>query len=217
MRVLILCSFLFVSDVLLATPKSCPSDLKKIVVTGGPSSGKSTFFDSISLIYPHAIRIPEAATLLLESGYPAPRTVEEVKAFQLAILIKQRELESQLLQIEKDDDSFVILDRASVDGSAYWPGPIEEWFEHFETSRDREFQKYDWVLFFQLSPPESYGGNNPHRFHSADEAVGISKRLQEAWASHPGYIEIPTQPTIEEKLRVSTHVLQGILRREDPR
>jgi predicted ATPase len=87
------------------------------VITGGPSSGKTTTIDILqargyNTVIEHARHYLEIQRF---NGHPVEEVKSNQKEFQLAILKMQMEAESKL-----DPQDVVFLDRAIPDGYAYY-------------------------------------------------------------------------------------------------
>src|SRR5262245_42235435 len=100
--------------------------MKRVVLTGGPCSGKTTvqkavseeFFDRVALA-------PEAATMLLAGGFPVPGqhlpwSEEWQTSFQAAILPLQQSLEEAYGLVARSlGRRLLVCDRGILDGAAY--------------------------------------------------------------------------------------------------
>src|SRR5437879_4150288 len=100
--------------------------MKKIVLTGGPCSGKSTVHRALREQFPaQVVLVPEAATLLLGGGFPVPGqhlpwSPEWQAVFQAAVLPLQHHLEDAYLLVAGSRGSkLVVCDRGVLDGAAY--------------------------------------------------------------------------------------------------
>lgn len=70
----------------------------KIVLTGGPSGGKTTLANAIQKEFAsHVMVVPEAASIVFGGGWPRRKTVNGVQQQQKAIFYLQRELEVLLV------------------------------------------------------------------------------------------------------------------------
>ncbi|MEA2733696.1 MAG: hypothetical protein QOE14_147, partial [Humisphaera sp.] len=103
--------------------------MKKIVITGGPGSGKTVITTTLAAERPEKfICVPEAATqiyTLLQTRWDkldlAGRHDAQRRMYRL-----QLEQESRLAA--EHPAKILLLDRGTVDGSAYWPeGPEAFW------------------------------------------------------------------------------------------
>src|SRR4051812_12206942 len=68
----------------------------RIVLTGGPSAGKTTLLDLLHKQYGEMVAVaPEAASILFRGGFPRPVTLDDRIHTQRSIYALQRELELQ--------------------------------------------------------------------------------------------------------------------------
>lgn len=185
--------------------------MKRIVLTGGPCSGKTVLTSRLAETHPHRyIRVPEAATQV----YDLLQT-----RWDRLDLAGRRDVQRQIyrLQVEQEDrvarehpDRILLLDRGTVDGAAYWPdGPADYWND-LGTSLARELARYDAILWMQTSAALGiYDGDasNACRFEDADAAVLAGQQLVSLWGNHPTLIRVNAYPTLDEKL----HIVQTIL------
>jgi predicted ATPase len=175
---------------------------KKIVLTGAPSSGKSSSMAELTRLYGGRVAlIPESAVVLLSGGFPAPAhdDLEQIRGFQRAIITVQENLEL-IIERRHPAAALFILDRAKLDGAGFWPPGPEDYFRQFAVDPAKEFLKYDHVLFLELPALESFGGVNQRRFHNYEQSLESERRLRQVWSRHPGFVTIPAKETLESKV-----------------
>ncbi len=190
--------------------------MKKVVLTGGPSGGKSSFIRFIeSEDYPHIETVPEVATILLSGGFPPPSeksgwTYNWQRSFQAAIAITQIALEQIVEEKVLDQDKVVLFDRGLADGASYLNRGIVELSEITKITPREMFERYDKVIHLTTSAKQARGynkGSNPHRFEDANKAIELDNRVMEAWSQHHDVIVINEN---DKKLRNQT-IVQEIL------
>src|SRR5258708_7600905 len=94
--------------------------LIKVVLTGGPSGGKTTLAQMVQReLTNEAQIIPEAASMIFNGGFPRRVTTPTRIHQQRAIYYVQRELEGLLSS--EFPHKLLICDRGSLDGVAYMP------------------------------------------------------------------------------------------------
>lgn len=167
--------------------------LPKIVLTGGPCSGKSTLMQEIVEKYGRLVHcVPEVATILIaQVGMMPSMTDEKHNArFQQILYRVQRSFEEAAeLQALKDGKKAIILDRGTLDAVAYMHGE-DRWTRqiHFMVatglSVSDELKRYQQVIC--LAPPtrevyEAARHNNSARSESYEQAVLLAERTREAW------------------------------------
>lgn len=188
--------------------------MKKIVLTGAPSSGKSSVMKELADLFgEQVLLVPESAVVLLQGGFPAPShsDLEQIRAFQKAILQVQAGLEF-ILPKQKPAAQFAVFDRASLDGGGFWPPGPEDFLKQFSVDRQKEYAKFTDVLFLELPTPEMFGGVNDLRFHNFEQSALSERQLEAVWKDHPRFRKIPAKATLEEKVRSVVSVIKDILK-----
>lgn len=161
--------------------------IKKVVLTGGPCSGKTSVLNNIATLFPERVLlIPEIASLVALSNIPRDSELDRLH-FQTAIYELQVFYE-KLMHAQADRLSRnIICDRGTLDGAAYWPRG--DFYQAFKTTREREYQKYDLVIFLSslsCELPEKYAAvRHPVRTESAGEALALQEKLLTIWSAHP--------------------------------
>ena len=171
-----------------------PNQAMKLVLTGGPSGGKTTVAQAIIREFADKVMVvPEAASILWQGGWPRRKTLDGVMHQQRAIFFVQREVESLL--VNEHPDKLIICDRGSLDGFAYWPDRDnpESFLTQTKTSFTEEYDRYDWVIHLDTAPEGGYDSNNPLRNETYSEALDLNNRILKAWSGHPRRFIIGTQ------------------------
>ncbi|MEK2689633.1 ATP/GTP-binding protein [Bdellovibrio sp. GT3] len=191
------------------------SSLKRIVLTGAPSSGKSSVMNELKSIYGNQVAlIPESAVVLLSGGFPPPQHTElaEIRAFQNAIVEVQRGLEF-ILPHQNPEAKFMVFDRGTLDGAGFWPPGPEDYLKQFAIDKSAEYRKFTDVLFLELPTPEMFGGVNDKRFHNYQQSLHSEQQLEKAWSGHPGFQKISATPTLQEKIDLVAATIKKIISR----
>lgn len=164
-----------------------------IVLTGGPSAGKTAVLELVRHLFCHHVQLlPEAASLLFRGGFPRASTRGGRQATQRAIFVVQRELEAVLRA--EHGPAIVVADRGTVDGWAYWPDDDDFWAA-MHTTRARELARYDRVIHLRTpGVNDGYNHDNPARLETAAEAARIDARIAEVWSGHPRYVVVDNAP-----------------------
>lgn len=191
-----------------------PKQAMKLVLTGGPSGGKTTVAQSLAREYSNQVlMVPEAASILFGGGWPRRKTPMGVTHQQKAIFYVQREVEELLA--EEHPDKLLVCDRGSLDGLAYWPDRTRpmDYIKSVGTTVQTEVDRYDWVIHLDTAPEASYDTTNPLRNESHDEALRLNDRIREAWSSHPQRFIIGTARSghFSDKLRRALFIVEEIL------
>jgi predicted ATPase len=182
----------------------------KIVITGGPSGGKTTLIETLKKDLGNKITVvPEAASILYRGGFP--RTTSDLNHFhgQRAICFIQRELED--LARAESRAEIIICDRGSLDSIAYWPGSAENFFTSLNTTLETELKRYQWVIHLDTASPDSFDTTNPIRTESFAEAMELNEKTKLAWQNHPQRIIIPHETEFLTKITRAKLVLEKII------
>lgn len=182
-----------------------------IVLTGGPSAGKTTLLTLLSKQFGNMIGVaPEAASILFRGGWPRPITLEDRIHTQRSIYALQKELE--LRANEQTGGKPVFCDRGSLDGSAYWQGSVKEFCFAMGTTLERELERYTAVLHLETAPENCGYTNNDVRTETHAEARALDLRIGEIWSAHPNYIFIRNdQSSFLAKLNSAMSALRPFL------
>lgn len=171
--------------------------MKKIVFTGGPSAGKSSFMQELKLRLSHRDDIffaPEVASMLLGNGFPRCKKQENLIYQQKAIYNTQKEMEN-LLETEAKY-SFYFFDRGLLDALAY----VED-ISTICTDTHEVLKSYDYIFHLQVAPLSSYTKeNNKSRTEDYNEAIKLEKKIKDLWSGHKAYNFIESKATFAEKM-----------------
>jgi hypothetical protein len=192
----------------------------KVVLTGGPCAGKTSCLRAIREQFgEHVITAPEAATLVLGSGFPPPGHErircpddEWVQSFQGTILSIQEAVEASFECLARNCRvGLIVCDRGVLDGAAYWPGGREAFLRHFGHTLEDCFARYQSVLHLQSlaeSHPHLYGPvGNVIRYEDGTNALRVERAVRAAWEGHPGLIVVPGEVELQDKIaRVLEHI-----------
>lgn len=183
---------------------------RRIVLTGGPGAGKTALLELIRQSFCSHVRVlPEAAGVVYGGGFPREDDIACRRAAQRAIYHVQRELE---VAGDSHDAAIVLCDRGTLDGLAYWPGAIEDFWTSLGTTLDEELGRYDAVIHLR-TPTEAFGYNhvNPLRIESAASAAEFDARIVGAWSAHPRRWLIEPSSSFLDKAAQALDALRGEL------
>jgi predicted ATPase len=182
-----------------------------IVITGGPSGGKTTLIEAIKKeLGKEVTTVPEAASLLYRGGLPRAQTISAMTHVQRAIYFIQRELEG--LVIDQANTRTIVCDRGSLDGAAYWNNTQTSFFESLNTSEEIEIARYQWVLHLDTATSGTYETTNPLRTESFDEAWKLNEKIKKAWAKHPRHLIVPSNADFFSKMALCLRLIQSIMK-----
>jgi predicted ATPase len=186
-------------------------DRRRVVLTGGPGAGKTAVLELIRQSFCEHVKVlPEAASVIFGGGFPREDDPECKRAAQRAIFYVQRELENAG---DSHNPTIVLCDRGTLDGIAYWPSPVDEFWTMLSTTRSKQLARYDAVIHLR-TPALDHGYNhqNPLRTESAAAAAEIDERILRAWDEHPRRFVIESTAAFLDKAAEAIE----ILRREMP-
>jgi predicted ATPase len=177
--------------------------MKRIVISGGPGSGKTVIARAIVDRHPDRLAlVPEAATQVytkLQTRWDkldlAGRRDAQRRMYRL-----QLEQESRIAAANPDKS--LLLDRGTIDGAAYWPDGPEDFWRDVGTTHAKELARYDAVILLETCAALGlYDGDasNFCRFEDADAAIRSSASLSALWAGHSNVHLVSAYPNIEQK------------------
>lgn len=182
--------------------------MRKLVLTGGPCSGKTTVIAALREEFgSRLVFVPEAATLLLEGGFPIPgRDLEWSQGwqdtFQAAVLPLQESMEDA--KVMTKPGGFFVCDRGILDGAAYVPGGVAEFCRVYNVNMGLALKRYCAIIHLESlasADPSKYGNaNNASRFEPLERAQELEAATRAAWAGHPRQIVIKGGRGIEGKI-----------------
>lgn len=198
--------------------------MKKIVLTGGPCAGKTTTIRELRAEFGHMLHfVPEAATMLLSTGFPMPGrdlaySPEWQKLFQGAIAELQPRLEDACeLAARANGAELLICDRGLLDGAAYTEGGLATFAQLYGVSIERACQRYNAVIHLEsvaTCNPALYGkAGNDSRMEDLPTAQALEMTTRQAWQSHPSWRFISGADGISSVVSQVREVVREILSR----
>jgi len=169
--------------------------VKKIVVTGGPSAGKTTGACKVpgvlELLGWRTILVPEAATETILAGV-SPKDMAS-KFFQSGIMRNQlakEELFEYYAKMLENEKVLIICDRGIMDNKAYcddaaFDYALKKVRLDRVTARDRYDGVFDMVSAADGAEEFYTLDNNPARDESIEKARELDKKIRNAWVGHP--------------------------------
>ena len=193
------------------------SNVKRIVLTGGPCAGKTTalvrIIEHFSNLCFKVFTVPEVPTMYSQGGWsyltPNPKLYYEG---ELAILQTQLALEDSFMRLAETctKPTFVVCDRGTMDISAYISSDM--WIELCQkcgTTPNELKERYDAVLHLVSAADgaEQYytTATNSTRYEQANEeglqlARDLDKKVNKAWTGHPHLRVINNHDNFDTKL-----------------
>jgi predicted ATPase len=185
---------------------------KKIALTGGPNSGKTTALSVLKETFgPRVELVREAATMIFSGGFPRQdNSRAHIEAAQKIIFMATREMEA--LAEEYSHADLIVCDRGTLDAAVYWPAGVEDFFRQMNTSVEAEMARYDAVL--HLSPPTNpafYQATHV-RTESLRQAFEIDEKILKIWEKHPNRLIITGKEHFFEKAELIKDFVEKILK-----
>jgi len=187
------------------------SDCRQVVLTGGPGAGKTAILEMARKQFcKHVFVLPEAASIIFLGGFPRSPDVDGRRAAQRAIYGVQLELEHYART--REGIGLVLCDRGTVDGAAYWPGEIGDYWPALKTTAKAELDRYRAVIHVH-TPSSTSGYNNDYhvRTETAEQAAAIDMRIAQAWSEHPHRFDVPATTDFLTKARRALEILESLL------
>ena len=186
--------------------------MKKIVLTGGPSGGKTTALSLLQETFGGDVAIvPEAATLIYSGGFPrkdnSPIHIEHA---QNIIFFTVHQLEQ--LAERTSNAKVIICDRGSIDGAGYWPHGPEDFFKAMNTTLDAELARYDAVLHLSPPPRKDFYESTHVRTESLEQAFEIDEKIKKIWEKHPNRTIIGGKEHFFEKAELIKNFVEAMLK-----
>jgi predicted ATPase len=186
--------------------------MRRIVLTGGPGSGKSTAASFLAREFVEDLWVlPESATMHYKCGMPRASSDLGQEVAQRAIFTVQRSLEDATAL--QHPERVQLCDRATVDGAAYWPDGADAFFRAMGTTRSAELSRYDAVVFMHTAAmmPAGYERDMDVRTEDTDEAIALDRRMRDLYADHPMFIEIESSASFLDKLTRVRNAIDELL------
>lgn len=182
---------------------------QKIVITGGPCSGKTKILEGLRRHGPmDSIFLVEAATILYGGGFP--RFDDQISRMfqQETIYTVQKNMEKIISH--KYQDRNIFCDRGTLDGLAYWPDTEAHFFEYLRTTFQEELSSYSACIFLQI-PSETDYINYSLRTESYDKALALEARLYNIWSKHQNFFYVERKNTFQNKMLSVEKVVKSVL------
>lgn len=200
----------------------------KVALTGGPCGGKTTSIKTIEECFIekdyHVIIVPEAATILINSGIrPFGKNGLPMYEFQKYVMELQFRLEDLAEQAaeEIDKPTIIVCDRGLLDDKAY---VSEEEFikltKKFKTTTFNLLNRYDLVMHLVTAADgkeEFYTTeNNEARTETPEEAREKDKRTLNAWLGHDNLKIIGNDSDFTTKIARTVQEIHELLKTPYP-
>lgn len=196
-----------------------PKRIPRIVLTGGPCSGKTTVMGTLKKEMADLISfVPEVASILISQVGIKPVAFENrvrMHRFNANLYRTQRIFEATSAQeAQSENRRALVLDRGTIDIAAYLPEGLKELEKICGTKRIIEFSQYDLVIGLEVPPKEVYEAkrrNNPARSEDYEKAFALGEKIKEVWGKHPNFHVIANGQTIQDKADAVKRLIRKFL------
>lgn len=200
-----------------------PSNVRKVVLTGGTSGGKTSFMETARrrmeelgyVVY----TINETATEQRTNGV-MEATDFDALTFQRFVtsetIWKERFYERIAAEKDRHQKIVILCDRGVLDGKAFLDddATFELILEEHGMTSQSALDAYDGVIHLVTAADgaeEHYGGNNPVRTEDVQGALWVDRRCREVWSGHPHWVCIGNDVRdFDEKMERAVDALIGI-------
>lgn len=206
-----------------------PNTIPKIVLTGGPCSGKTsgmTYLTEKLSDYGFTVFVvPETATMITNTGIDRRRmsSPEHIIAYEEAILDAQLFLEEKIEGFVKRIFPYrqpvILLDRGIMDIKAFLPKGYDGRFNRILKGRGlttvKARDRYTAVIHLVTAAEgaeEFYTlENNAARLESPEAAREADRKIRSAWLGHPHLKIIDNETLFETKIKKVFTVISRLL------
>ncbi len=187
-------------------------EIRKIVITGGPSAGKTTGLSWVQNAFTKlgykVLFVPETATELISGGvapWSCGSNVEYQKV-QMALQLEKERLFEQAARTMRAGKILIVCDRGALDNKAYMNDEeFAEVLRFVGQTEEALLARYDAVFHMVTAAKGAEQfytkENNKARYESVQEAVELDGRLVASWEKHPYLRVIDNSVDFNHKLR----------------
>ncbi len=198
------------------------TDIKKIVLTGGPCAGKTSVVELLKQeLAGQVLFAPEVATMLLSGGFPLPGrdlawSLDWQASFQQAVITTQLSLEEVYeITAQQKGIKTIVFDRGLLDSAAYLPGRQKQLTSDFGLDCGLALKRYHQVIHLEslaVSAPGLYGQTgNESRFESLEQAANLDSAIKEAWTGHENHLLVTGSDLVKKQLVVAQAISKSLL------
>lgn len=199
--------------------------IKRVVLTGGPSSGKTSVLEKIEQIFGaqgyKVIVIDETATYLIKHGIkPFGNDAVKMIDFQELVMrmqLAKEEVFDRAVEMLPDKDILMIYDRGTIDNRAYIN---DKEFANVMArlnnvkSLNELFDKYDLVINLVGRKDFYTTDNNEARSEDVETAIKLGKRTLQVWLGHPKLKIVLPKEKMEDKIKEVLNEINKVLRKK---
>ncbi len=201
--------------------------IRKIVLTGGPSAGKTTGLswiqNALSKLGYTVLFVPETATELISGGV-APWTCGtnlDYQKGQMRLQLEKEKVFERAARSMNAEKILIVCDRGAMDNRAYMDerefGEVLSDIGMTEAQLTEGYGAVFHMVTAAKGAEEFYTfENNAARYETTEQARALDDRLIAAWSGHPYQRIIDNDRDFEEKLKRLIAEIRGFLGEPDP-
>lgn len=201
------------------------SKVTKVVITGGPSSGKTECIYKVKEHFEKlgykVIVIPSIGTALIKCGiYPWDAVDEdEFERMNLGAKVKLEEIADEAVSNINAQKILILCERGTVDVKAYTSNRnFQQICKEYNTSEEELKNSYDAVFHLKTVAKgykEQYKQVPVYRREDPDTAIYLDDKTIEAWSGHSNYRIIDAYPYFEDKMNKLIKEISFLLHEEN--
>src|SRR3989344_672361 len=168
------------------------SRIPRMVIEGGPGSGKSTIMEMLKSLRPDLHLVPEVATILMgQVGLSPFGGPANLARFQKAVFNIQVAFENaSVAEAKMRNKVLVVTDRGVVGSVAYLPNGRDDFKLMLNCEPESQYGRYDVAICLAVPPQDIYEkikSNNSNRSETWEQAMELDRKTREAWEGHPNF------------------------------
>ena len=201
------------------------SKVTKVVITGGPSSGKTECIYKVKEHFEKlgykVIVIPSVGTALIQCGiYPWDAVNEDdFERMNLGAKIKLEEIADEAVSNINASKILILCERGTVDVKAYTSNRnFQQICKEYNTSEEELKNAYDAVFHLKTVAKgyrDQYKQVPVFRKEDPDTAIYLDDKVIEAWSGHNNFRIIDAYPYFEDKMMKLINEISYVLHEED--
>lgn len=199
----------------------------KLVLTGGPSGGKSSILEAVKRELRYSdlkvIALNETSTELVLAGYFWKQEVIDLEAFHKAVFklqYQKEKIHEELIKTLPSEKVLLICDRGLMDSKVYLPKTsFENLLKEMNLTEEQILDGYDMVVHLETSlemhAKEYNYPSQESKEASIYQAKELDNKIKQAWSKNKKHYVIDVQSNFEEKEQQALEIILGELKLAD--